>query len=320
MRAIRVHEAGGPEVLKLEQAPDPKPDAGQVVVKVEAVGVNPVETYIRAGKYPITKPFPYTPGNDAAGTVVAVGSGVTAVKTGDRVYTAGTLSGAYAEMVLCKQETVHPLPPKVTFEQGAALGVPYGTAWYGVHLRGKVQPGETLLIHGASGGVGIAATQIAVAWGVTVIGTAGSEKGLELVRQQGAQHVLNHHQAEYLKQVMDLAGGQGVNMIIECLANENLNKDLGVLAPFGRVVVIGSRGPVEIDPRQTMQADRSILGMSLNNADAHALKSIHAGIGAGLRNGSFSPVIGKRFPLAEAAQSHEAVMKGGAYGKIVLTC
>lgn len=318
MKAIRVHEFGGPEALRLEEIADPQPGPGQVLVTVEAVGVNPVDTYIRSGNYG-KRPLPYTPGSDAAGTVEAVGAGVTAVKAGDRVYLAGTITGAYAEKALCTASQVRPLPPRLSFAQGAAVHVPYYTAHYGLYDRARALPGEVLLVHGASGGVGLAAVQIARAAGLTVIGTAGSEAGRRLVAEQGAQHVLDHTQEGYLDEVKALTGGRGTDLILEMLANVNLAKDLGLLAQNGRVVVIGSRGPVEIDPRLTMVKNSSVLGMSLANATEGETARLHAALGAGLANGTLSPVISQEIPLADAPRAHQAVMASGARGKVVLT-
>jgi len=317
MKAIRVHTFGGPEVLKLEELPDPAPAAGQLVVRAEAIGVNPVDTYIRSGKYG-PKPFPFTPGTDAAGLVESIGPGVTTIKVGQRVYVYGSLTGAYAQRLLCTPQQVHPLPSKISFEQGAAIGVPYGTAYRALFIRGRAKPAETVLIHGGSGGVGTAAIQLAKNLGMTTIATAGTEKGLESVLKQGADHALNHHVPEYLQQLMPITNNRGVDLIIELLANVNLNKDLGVLAKRGRVVVIGNRGTIEIDPRQTMIKDSDIRGMSLMHADEQELALIHAALGAGLANGSLIPVLGKHFPLADAAKAHEAIMEPGAHGKIVL--
>src|SRR6201997_2493227 len=186
MKAIRVHQFGGPEVLKLDDVPTPKTADGQILVRVHAVGVNPYDTYMRAGTYAIKPPLPYTPGSDAAGTVEAVGPGVTKVKPGDRVYTSRTLTGAYAEYALALEEQVNHLPDKISFEQGAGVWVPYGTAYHALHHFAKARAGETILVHGASGGVGSAAVQIARAMGMRVFGTAGSEKGLDLIRKEGA--------------------------------------------------------------------------------------------------------------------------------------
>ena len=318
MRAIRVHEFGAPQVMRLEEVQDPKPAAGQVLVRVKAVGVNPVDAYVRTGGYAAKPALPYTPGADAAGTIESVGPQVTGFKAGDRVYTAGTLSGAYAELALCAVAQVHRLPDQASFEQGAALGVPYATAYRAMFHRAHAQPGETVLVHGASGGVGIACVELAKAHGMIVTGTAGTERGLKLVTEHGAHHAVDHHQPNYLAEAARLTGGQGFDLILEMLANVNLGKDLGVLSKFGRVVVIGSRGKVEIDPRDTMGRDASILGMTLFNTNERELASIHAALIAGLENGTLRPVTGKKIPLAEAPQAHEAVMEPGSYGKIIL--
>ena len=318
MKAVRVHEFGGPEVLRLEEVPTPKPGPGQVLVRIHAVGVNPVETYIRAGKYARLPELPYTPGNDGAGVVEQVGSDVSEFKAGDRVYTAGSLSGTYAEFALCKKEQVHPLPANISFAQGAAMGTPYATAYRGLLQRADAKPGETVLVHGASGGVGTAAVQLARARGLRVFGTAGSEGGLKLVREQGAHQVFDHRAPDHFEQIMKATNGRGVDVIVELLANVNLGKDLTILAKGGRVVIIGSRGRVEIDPRDTMQRDADIRGMALPNTPPTDMASIHAALVAGLENGTLRPVIGKEFPLSDAAKAHRAVMEPGAIGKIVL--
>ena len=318
MKAIRVHEFGNPEVMKLEEIPEPKAGPGQVLVGVRAAGVNPVDTYIRAGAYARKPDPPDTPGIDAAGVVEAVGAGVSRVANGQRVYLAGTLSGSYAELALCAEAQVHPLPERVSFAQGAAIFVPYVTAYRGLFHRGQAQPGETLLVHGASGGTGIAAVQLARAAGLIVIGTGGTDKGRMLVAEQGAHHVLDHRAPDHLDQLLALTGGRGVDVILEMLANENLGKDLRVLALGGRVVVIGSRGTVEINPRDAMGRDAAILGMTVWNIPEHTMASIHAALGAGLENGALRPVVGQEMPLAEAPRAHLKVMEPGAYGKIVL--
>ncbi|GAK49436.1 alcohol dehydrogenase, zinc-binding domain protein [Candidatus Moduliflexus flocculans] len=318
MKAIRVQEPGEPDVMKLEEMADPTPDVGQIVVQVKAIGVNPVDTYIRLGKQGYAPKCPYTPGMDAAGIVEAVGAGVTGFAVGDRVYCAGTLSGAYAEKALCDQSQVHRLPERISFQQGAALGVPYGTAYRALFQRAGAEPGETVLIHGASGGVGVAAVQLARAAGMVVIGTAGTPEGRKLLEAQGAHHVVNHHEPEHLQQALDLTGGQGVNVILEMLANVNLGHDLPILAKGGRVVVIGSRGDVQITPRLLMGKDASILGMTLMNVPKPALASIHTALIAGLENGSLQPVIGRELPLHDAPQAHRLIMESSAFGKIVL--
>ena len=319
MKAIVVREFGPPEVMKLEDAPDLSPGPGEVLVRVEAVGVNPVETYIRAGTYARKPNLPYTPGTDVAGVVDAVGPDVTSVKADDRVYahtTTGT--GGYREWTLCDQAHVHALPARLSFQQGAALGVPYSTAWRALFLRAQARAGETVLIHGASGGVGVAATQIARASGLHVIATAGTDRGMALAREQGADEVLNHRAPDYLSAVMPLTGGRGVDLVLEMLANVNLDRDLDVLAIRGRVMLVGNRGRIEIDPRKIMSRDAAVLGMLMMNATAEEYRVIHAALAPGLENGSLTPVVGRELPLSDAATSHVAVLESGAYGKIVL--
>lgn len=317
MKAVRVRAFGEPEVLKLEAVPDLQPGPGQVLLRIKAAGVNPVDTYIRAGAY-AKPPLPYTPGLDGAGVVEGWGEGVRGLSVGDRRYVSGTVTGSYADFALCTPPQLHPLPAHVTFAQGAAVNVPYASAYRALFHRAQARAGETLLVHGASGGVGLAAIQLARAAGLTVIGTAGTDKGRKLVLGEGAHHVLDHRTPGYLDGIMTLTAGRGVDVVLEMLANVNLGKDLTVLARGGRVVVIGSRGKVEVDPREAMVRDAAILGMLLFNAPETDLSSIHAALAAGLENGTLRPVVGREFPLAEAPQAHRAVMEPGAYGKIVL--
>jgi NADPH2:quinone reductase len=322
MKAIRIRTFGEPEVMQLEEVPDPQPGPGQVVVRVHAVGVNPVETYIRSGIYP-KPPTPYTPGNDGSGVVEAVGPEASQISVGARVYIAGSISGTYAEKALCLATRVHQLPTQASFAQGAAMNVPYGTAYHALIQRARALPGESVLVHGASGGVGIAAVQLAAAAGMMVIGTASTEKGRKLVLEQGAQHVLDHSASGYLEQVLGLTSGRGVDVILEMLANVNLGNDLNVLAHGGRVAAIGNRGPgnqgtATINPRAIMNREAAILGVSLGGATDAEVVRMHAALVAGLASGSLRPVIGQEFPLAEAAKAHHAVIESRAYGKIVL--
>ena len=316
MKAIRVHKFGGPEVLQLDDVPDPKAGPGQVLVRIKAAGVNPVETYIRSGNYVNLPALPYIPGGDAAGVVEAVGDGVKRLKKGDRVWVAR--GAGHAELAACDASLVHALPADLSFGQGAAVGVPYATAYRGLHDKAHARPGETLLVHGASGGVGIAAVQLGVAHGMTVIGTGGTDRGRKLVAEHGAHHVLDHTASDYPAKLMEITENRGADVILEMLANVNLQKDLDLVARFGRIVIIGNRGTIEINPRGTMSKDATITGLALWNAPAADLNAIMAAITAGLANGTLKPVVGREFPLAEAAAAHKAVLEPGAYGKIVL--
>jgi NADPH2:quinone reductase len=283
--------------------------------------VNPVETYIRSGTYAYKPALPYTPGSDAAGVVDAVGEGVTGLAVGDRVYTAGPMfasSGAYAEQLVTEARTVHALPAALTFAQGAAVGVPVSTAWRALFQKARVEPGESVLIHGGSGAVGTAAVQLARAAGLTVIATAGSAKGLALVRELGAHHAIDHSQADYRAAIKAATGGRGPDVVIEMLANVNLGHDAEMLAPRGRIVVVGSRGPLEFMPRLLMAKDSVVYGMTLPNMTADEWRVVSAGVQAALAAGTVKPVVNRELPLADAATAHEAVMGGGAAGKLAL--
>ena len=317
MKAIRVHEFGPPGVMKVEEVPDPAPGNDQLVVSIKAAGINPVDTYVRSGTYARKPSLPYTPGFDAAGIVAAAGANVRRFKAGDRVFINGTLTGAYAEKALCMEESVFPLPEHISFAQGAGIWVPYATAYHALFHVAKVRAGETVLIHGASGGVGTAAMQFSSAFGLVVIGSAGSGGGLKLVQQEKAI-ALSHHDPSFVDQVHAATGGRGPDIILEMLANVNLAKDLTMIAPRGRIVVIGNRGTIEINPRDAMGKDASIMGMMLLNTTAEETHRIAAGVTAGLACKILNPVVGKELPLADAARAHEAVLAPGAFGKIVL--
>jgi NADPH:quinone reductase len=318
MKAIVVHEFGAPEVMKLEEFLTPKAGAGQAVVKIHAAGVNPFDTYMRNGTYAIKPQLPYIPGGEGAGVVQSVGEGVTKFKAGDRVYVGHPITGTYAEHTLALESQLHRLPEKTSFSQGAGIYVAWGTAYHALYHQAHARASETLLVHGASGGVGIAAVQIAHAMGMTVIGTAGTDKGLELVRREGADHAFNHRTAGYTDAILRATSGRGVDVVLEMLANVNLAADLKLLARFGRVIIIGSRGDITITPRDLMARTSSVRGFVLWGISEADEVDVHAGLYAGLENGTVRPIVGKELPLGEAARAHEEVMEPGAHGKIIL--
>lgn len=323
MRAIQQEEFGGPEVLRVTEVASPEVGAGEVRVRLRAAGVNPAEAYIRTGTYAFFVPaLPYTPGFDGAGTVDAVGAGVDHVVAAQRVYVSSILSahrtGTYAEEVVCSADGVHPLPEGLEFAQGAALGVPATTAYRALHQRGGLRPGETVLVHGASGGVGLCAVQLAVAAGAVVVGTAGSPAGRDAVAAAGAHHVVDHTDPDHLAEVARLTGGQGPHLVIEMLADRNLDGDLGVLACYGRVVVVGSRGSLDFAPRLTMAKEADIRGMALWNAPEDAWAAASRGVADAVATGTLVPVVGRTYPLAEAALAQRQLLELPARGKVVL--
>jgi NADPH:quinone reductase len=318
MKAIVVREFGGPEVMKVEEIETPKPTGSEVLVRVHAIGVNPVETYIRSGNYPSKPDLPYTPGKDAAGVVESTGGSVTGWEPGDRVYTAQSISGTYAQYTLCEEKDLGRLPENVTFEEGAGIWTPYATSYRALFQKAGAKAGETVLIHGASGGVGIAAVQWARHAGLAVIGTASSEAGRSLVMKQGADAVFDHSKEHYLSEIREYTSGKGVDVIIEMLANVNLQRDFEVLAMYGRITVVGNRGSLDFNPRVIMGKDAAVYGMALYNSSQAERDEIHSEIYSGLSSAYLKPVIKKTIPLADAPASHMAVMEEKGSGKIVL--
>ncbi|CAN9503415.1 unnamed protein product [Ophioblennius macclurei] len=321
MRAVRVTEYGAPSVLKLSaDVSVPQPGSKQVLIRVHACGVNPVETYIRSGTYARKPPLPFILGTDAAGVVESVGEGVTAVKAGDRVFTTATESGGYAEFTVALDESVHKLPDALDFTQGAAIGIPYFTAYRALVHKAHAKAGEIVLIHGASGGVGVAACQLARAMNLTVFGTAGTPDGMELVLKSGAHMVFNHREDGYTDKIMKATEGKGVNVIVEMLSNSNLNTDLQLVARGGRITVIGARGPIEISPVDTMTKECNIMGVLIFYATPEEMKESAAMLYSGMEAGWMRPVIAAKYSLEKAAQAHHDIIESpGAAGKVVLT-
>jgi NADPH2:quinone reductase len=318
MKAIVVREFGEPEVMKLEEVSMAEPTGSQVLVKIEAAGVNPVDTYLRTGIHAHAPRLPYTPGKDGAGIVESCGPHVTKFRPGDRVYTAGSISGTYAEYSLCREEDLGRLPENVSFEQGAGIWTPYATSYRALFQKAKVVKGETVLIHGASGGVGIAATQWAKNAGCPVIGTASSDEGKKLVQDLGADAVFDHTDEDHFGEIHDFADGKGVDVIIEMLANQNLERDFEALELLGRIVIVGNRGSLQFTPRQAMTKDATLYGMSLFNSNQRDRDEIHSAIYDGLSDGFLSPFLRDSIPLTEAARSHREIIDSKALGKIVL--
>lgn len=322
MKAIRAHAFGGPEVLQLDEIDDPVPSEGEVLIRVYAAGVNPADTYMRSGTYKFVPELPYIPGGDAAGVVEALGSGVTTLSVGDRVCVGAVIGGrftdCYAEKLVRPAAEVVPLPDEISFAEATTLGVSYPTAHYALFARGNAARGETVFIHGASGSVGTSAIQLAKFAGLRVIGSAGTAEGLALVRAQGADLAVDHTAEGYLDAVREATGGNGPDLILEMLANVNLAADMELASMHGRIIVIGNRGEITVNPRLTMLKELDIRGVMLWNVSAEAATAMLKDILAAAADGALRPVVGRQMPLAEAAAAHEAVLGSGVGGKLVL--
>ncbi|WP_162651188.1 NADPH:quinone reductase [Lentilitoribacter sp. Alg239-R112] len=322
MRAICVNEFGDADVLQIENKNDPIPAANEVVIDMMAAGVNPADTYTRTGTYIVKPELPYTPGGDAAGVISSVGATVRSLKVGDRVATGIAFSsdrlGCYAEKILRNENDVIKIPDRVSFAQATALGVSYPTAHHALFNRGRLTADETVFIHGASGSVGTSAIQLAKRAGAKIIGSAGTQAGLTLLKSQGVDLAVNHSSGGYADEIMAFTNGDGVDLTLEMLANVNLATDLDLAAMFGRIVIIGNRGEITINPRMTMAKELDVMGMALWNLNAEQIKPIMDDLIIGLADGSLTPITGKEIPLADAALAHEYVLAPGAHGKVIL--
>ena len=321
MKAIIVSSFGDEEVLKYQETETPTPAAGEVRVKIKAAGVNPVETYIRSGHYTALPALPYTPGNDGSGIVDAVGDGVEHLKKGDRVFVAAALArrntGTYADYTVCDADAVRYLAQNLSFSEGAALGTPGLAATYALYSKAKIKPGETVFIHGASGGVGSLAVQLARRTGTFVMGTAGDPEGMTLIEKLGAHRAFNHRSPGYLEAVKQETGEHGPDVIIEMVANINLMKDMELLAKYGRVVIVGNHGTLEFDPRSAMTKDAVVMGMNIGNMPQEDYIANMYTLSAAMETGLHT-IIGKELPLCQAEQAHRDVGEGKG-GKVVLT-
>ena len=324
MRAIRVQSFGGPEVLKLQESlPLPELVSKQVLISVKSVSINPADTYIRSGQYSRLPSLPYTPGNDCSGVIERVGDDVTRFQPGDRVFSLRTVTGSYSSYTVCEVDYVNALPDCLAFSEGACLGIAYYTAYRALVLVGAAKPGQLVLVHGASGGVGTACLQLCKLMGVRGIGTAGTPDGEKAALISGAESVVNHRQGNYVDTLRQLSEANGgFDVIIENAAHVNLDTDLDLVGNKGVVVVVGSKGmsAVQMVPRKLMGKECRVTGMLLWNVTPDELTQSHAAILAGVRSGILRPVISHEFKLAEADRAHEQLMSGkGAAGKIVLT-
>jgi NADPH2:quinone reductase len=320
MKAILFETLGGPEVLKLGEVPKPEVKPGWVLIKNHAIGINFADNFFRQGMYLIKPKLPDIPGLEAAGVIEAVGPGVEHLKPGTRVAAISTKT--YAEYCLASASQVMPLPDFVSFTEGAAFPIQVLTAYHMLHTAHQTTPGQTVLVHSAAGGVGIVAVQIAKAAGARVIGTVSSESKREVVKEYGADAVINYATQDFAEEARKLTNGQGVDLILDAVGKPTLEQGLQCLAPFGHLILYGRAGgpPDPLNLLTLFQKSLKVSGFVLYTVSA--MPDIHrAGIEKSfqlMREGKLKLLIGKSFPLAEAAEAHRYMESRQSVGKLVL--
>jgi NADPH2:quinone reductase len=324
MTVVAINGKGGPEVLVPTSAPVPAPGPGQVLVKVAAAGVNRPDVLQRMGLYPAPKGHNELPGLEIAGDVAAIGDGVTRFEVGQRVM-ALVNGGGYAEYCLADEGSTLHIPEGLTVIEAAGLPETFFTVWHNVFERGALQPGEWILIHGGTSGIGVTAIQLAKAFGAKVITTTGSDAKCEAARALGADHAVNYRTEDFLEAVKAATGGRGVDVILDMVGGDYIEKNIRALADDGRLVYIGfqSGSKATIDFMRVMLKRLTITGSTLRirsaEVKAHIARKVEAEILPLLAAGEVRVPIDSTFPLARAADAHRRIEEGTHIGKIVLT-
>lgn len=320
MKAIQIKELGGPEVMKLVDIPKPEVRPKMVLVRNHAVGINFADNFFRRGTYLIKPKLPDTPGMEGAGVIEAVGPEVTGLKPGMRV--AGLGLKAYAEYSLYYANQIIPLPDFVSFEEGAAFPIQTLTAWFMLHTCHQTAPGQTVLVHSAAGGVGIAAMQIAKAAGARVIGTVSNDNKLATAKQYGADEAINYLTHDFSEEVMRITGGKGVDLILDAVGKPTFEKGLGCLAPFGHIILYGRAGgpPDKLDVGSLFQKALKVSGFVLYTASSNheLMRQGTESCFQLMKEGKLKVLVGKSFPLAEAPEAHRFMESRQSVGKLLL--
>lgn len=322
MRAMIVEDWCEPKDLKLVDLPDPVPGKGEVAIDVKAVGCNFFDILIAQGKYQVRPPRPFAPGGEVAGVIRAIGPDVSGFKVGDRVF-AMLGWGGYASVALAPAATVVRMPDTMSFEHGAAFGVVYQTSYFGLVYRAALQRGETLLVHAAAGGVGLAAVQIGAAFGARVLATASSPVKLEIARQQGAELVFDYSTPEWVDGVKQATGGRGADVIYDPVGGEIFELSMKCIAFGGRLLVVGFASGVipSIQVNRVLLKNISIVGLHWGayrlNDPAKIPEAMQA-LFEMYERGAVRPVVSSTYPLAEAAKALDEIASRRSVGKVVL--
>ncbi|KAE8739863.1 hypothetical protein FOCC_FOCC014620 [Frankliniella occidentalis] len=318
MRAVQIHQFGGPEVLQVNNVEVPEEKENEVLVEVKRCGINPVDVYTREGGFAVLPTLPLILGKEVSGVVVRKGRNVTKFKEGDRVYCCLPWNGGYAENVVCSQDHTFILSNKLSFSQGAGMYVPYFTAYRALVIKCQMKKGEKVLVHGASGAVGIAAVQLAKQTGLCVVGTAGTEAGLEIVKKAGADYVFNHREEDHLKKAYEITEGKGFDVLLENMAHVNLGNDLMVLSQKARLAVVGSRNEVTIVPRHLIYTEAMVVGIKLLANTQEEMQEIGNVLLKGADEGWVNPIVDREFDLDSAKEAHNLMISNrGARGKLI---
>ena len=322
MKAVQISEFGGSEILKTVTIDEPTPNTNEVKIKLYATGLNPNESYTITGTYePFVPELPYVPGFDGAGIVEEIGPEVKNVKVGDRVFVSGFKArrntGTYAEKVVIDTQHVYHLPDNFSMEEGAALGIPMFTAYRALFQRADIKIGEYVLIHGASGAVGSLAIQMAKAVGAIVIGTSSTREGRKQIIEMGADFAFDHLSEDNKSKFLRATDDKGPDVIIEMLANENLEIDLQTIADDGRIVIVGSRGSIDITPRHLMGNEALVTAVNVGRMTSEDKEEVLHGVMNFIENDAIKPLIGKKFTLDEPTKAHKEMMEGPGNGRIV---
>ncbi|MEU2790410.1 NADPH:quinone oxidoreductase family protein [Streptomyces sp. NPDC007100] len=324
MKAWRVHENGEPrEVMRLEEVPDPQPGAGQLLLRVRAANVNFPDALLCRGEYQVRPPFPFTPGVEICGEVLAAGEGATA-EVGARVLAQPPLpGGGFADLVVVDATAVRPAPEALDDAEAAALHIGYQTGWFGLHRRARLQPGETLLVHAAAGGVGSAAVQLGKAAGAHVIGVAGGAEKAAVARELGCDLVLDRRTDDLVAAVKEATGGRGADVVYDPVGGDAYAKSVKCVAFEGRIVVVGFASGTVPAPglNHALVKNYSILGLHwglYNTKDPAAVDACHEELAKLAAQGVIRPLIGGRVPLSGAAEAVQRVFDGTTTGRLVV--
>ena len=320
MKAVRINEFGGLEVLQWEDVPEPTPRAGQVLIKVDSAGVNYADIMRRQGNYP-GPDLPATLGLEAAGTITDLGEGVSGLSVGQRVMAMGPQGNA--EFVAVNANYVFPYPETVDPVQAGGMPIVFLTAYHLLKTRGQIQPGETVLIQAGASGVGTVAIQLAKAWGARVITTASSPEKLDLARSLGADETINYVAQDFEEEVRQLTNGNGVELVLECVGGPVLEKSVRCVASYGKLISFGNASgtPASLPGADIFGANRTVIGFSMGRSPMGRLNHQDAmdELFPMLAQGQVRLVVDRVLPMAEAAKAHQHLSNRGSQGKVILT-